>query len=202
MALPYPRYYIDFETINPAVPQWEGTQPYEAVPFQWSCHTELASGELLHGDHLETEGQDSRRPFAECLLDAVAGEGPILIYSPYERRILERLTVVFPDLGVEVRAVIDRMLDLLPLMRAHYYHPAMKGSWSIKAVLPTLAAELSYADVGEVQDGEAAQIAYWALLQPETDPGRRRELDEALRRYCALDTLAMVRVVEALVSPT
>ena len=94
------------------------------------------------------------------------------------------------------------MVDLPPFLRAHYYQPAMKGSWSIKAVLPTLAPDLSYADVGEVQDGEAAQIAYWALLRPATDPVRRGELVEALRRYCALDTLAMVRVVRALVSPT
>ena len=31
--LPYPRYYIDFETINPAVPVWAGTRPYMPVSY-------------------------------------------------------------------------------------------------------------------------------------------------------------------------
>ncbi len=199
-ALPFPRRYIDFETLNPAIPQWAGTHPYEAVPFQWSCHTELASGEILHHGYLETEGKDPRIPFAQSLLRAVAADGPVLIYSPYERRILSALGVAFPDLAPALHALIERTFDLLPALRAHYYHPAMKGSWSIKAVLPTLAPELSYADLGEVQDGQAAQMAYWGLLQPDTVPARRTEIIDALRRYCALDTLAMVRVVRALLS--
>ena len=83
-------------------------------------------------------------------------------------------------------------------MRAGYYHPAMKGSWSIKAVLPTVAPELDYSELGEVRDGIGAQGAYLEFVDPATPPERRAALAADLRRYCALDTLALQRLVEHL----
>lgn len=92
----------------------------------------------------------------------------------------------------------ERLVDLLPLVRAGYYHPAMKGSWSIKAVLPTVAPELGYGGLGEVRDGIGAQGAYLALIDPATPPDRSAALAADLRRYCALDTLVLQRLVDQL----
>ena len=41
LDLPYPRYYLDFESIQFAIPRWARTRPYQQLPFQWSCHTGL-----------------------------------------------------------------------------------------------------------------------------------------------------------------
>jgi hypothetical protein len=193
-ALPWPRYYLDFETIGFTVPVWAGTRPFQALPFQWSCHGEASDRELFHREFLDTTGEPPMRAFAVSLIDALGSSGAILVYSNYERRILNELAAAQPDLAPALRAIVARLFDLQPLARAHYYHPAMKGSWSIKAVLPTVAPDLDYDSLDEVRDGTAAQAAYAEMIDPATAPERKAQLEHALREYCRLDTMAMVRL--------
>lgn len=194
-ALPYPRYYLDYETIQFVVPEWAGTRPYEQLPFQWSCHVEHEDGTLVHQEFLDTTGNSPLRPFAESLIQALGNSGPILVYNiGFERSRTQELATRFPDLADDLNAISDRMVDLLPIARQHYYHPAMKGSWSIKAVLPTIAPELDYSRLDEVQDGGMAQGAYLEMIHPEAPDDRRTKLATSLLAYCKLDTLAMVRV--------
>lgn len=193
-SLGWPRYHIDFETIQFAVPIWPGTRPYDQVPFQWSCHREGASGAVAHNAFLAEGNGDPQRAFAESLLATLGNAGPILVWhAAFERTRLLELAAAYPDLAQDLHAVIARIVDLLPLARAHYYHPDMRGSWSIKAVLPTIAPELSY-DGLEVGDGGMAQAAFLELLHPETPSPRSALLREALLRYCERDTWAMVRI--------
>lgn len=193
-ALPYPRYYIDFETINPAVPVWAGTRPYMQVPFQWSCHVETAKGVMTHCAFLADGQSDPRSPFAESLIDAVGTSGPIFVYNaPFERSRMQELADYYPDLASSLQAATERIVDLLPIAREHYYHPDMRGSWSIKAVLPTIAPDLAYDNL-EVTNGGMAQEAFAEIMQPETLPERRQKLHNSLLLYCKRDTLAMVRI--------
>ncbi len=193
-ALPYPRYYIDFETINPAVPVWAGTHPYMQVPFQWSCHVETAKGEMTHSAFLADGQSDPRRPFATSLIDAVGTDGPIFVYNaPFERSRMQELADYYADLAPALQAAIDRLVDLLPIAREHYYHPDMRGSWSIKAVLPTIAPDLAYDNL-EVANGGMAQEVFAEIMHAETTPERRQQLHDALLLYCERDTIAMVRI--------
>ena len=105
---------------------------------------------------------------------------------------------MFPDIADGLLALVARMVDLLPITRDHYYHPAMMGSWSIKAVLPTIAPELDYENLVDVADGGQAQLAYLEAVDPDTSADRRALLDQALRRYCGRDTMAMVRLTQVL----
>jgi hypothetical protein len=200
-ALPYPRYYFDFETVAFAVPIWAGTRPYQALPFQWSCHIETAPGVIGHREFLADGASPPMRECAETLIDALGDAGPVMVYTNYEATVLRALAGCYPDLAPQLEAIIARLYDLHPLVKANYYHPDMLGSWSIKAVLPTLAPELDYAALGEVQEGAGASEAFLEILAPDTDQDRRETLREALRRYCALDTLAMVRLAQALGAP-
>lgn len=195
-ALAFPRYYLDFETIGPAVPLFAGTRPFEALPFQWSCHIERSRGAIEHAEFLELDGGAPMRAVAESLLATLGTAGPILVYTPYERRVLNDLAARYDDLAAGLLALAERIVDLHPLVRRHYYHPAMHGSWSIKAVLPTVAPDLSYAKLGAVQDGLAAQAAYLEAIDAKTPPTRRAALRRALLDYCRHDTLALVRLVE------
>jgi len=197
-ALPYPRHYLDFETVAFAVPLWAGTRPWEALPFQWSLHSEPVPGELEHREFLDTSGEAPMRPCAETLLRAAGATGPIFTYSGYERTTLAALAARFPDLAPGLDALAARLVDLLPITRAAYYHRDMKGSWSIKDVLPTVAPDLDYGQLGEVQDGALAQLAYSEAIQPDTDPERCDELAAALLAYCGQDTLALVRLAHFL----
>ncbi|MDX9742023.1 MAG: DUF2779 domain-containing protein [Gammaproteobacteria bacterium] len=194
-ALPVPYYYIDFETIQFVVPIWAGTRPYEQIPFQWSCHIEDEDGKIQHRAFLAEGGGDPRRTFASTLIDALGTSGTVFVYNAaFERGCMLRLAEVFPDLALALRAAAERIVDLLPIARDHYYHPEMRGSWSIKAVLPTIAPQLSYSDL-PVADGGMAQEAFGEVLREDTSPERRTELREALLRYCERDTWAMVEVV-------
>jgi hypothetical protein len=198
-GLGYPRYYLDFETIDYVIPRWAGTRPFQQIPFQWSCHVEQRDGTLREEAFLDLSGEAPMRPFAETLLRALGRRGPILVYNQsFEASRMRELAAMFPDIANGLLALVARMVDLLPITRDHYYHPAMMGSWSIKAVLPTIAPELDYENLEDVADGGQAQLAYLEAVDPDTSADRRALLDQALRRYCGRDTVAMVRLTQAL----
>ncbi|MCX7960970.1 MAG: DUF2779 domain-containing protein [Burkholderiales bacterium] len=197
-SLGYPRHYLDFETIRFVVPIWKGTRPYEQLPFQWSLHIEHRNGRLAHREFLDTSGEPPMEKAAAALLEAVGAEGPVVTYGPFERTVLRALAERYPRLAAPLEQLAARIVDVLPLLRAHYHHPAMKGSWSLKAVLPAVAPELGYAGLGEVADGEAAERAYLEILDPATDAARKAKLAADLRAYCARDTFGLRLLVQKL----
>jgi hypothetical protein len=200
-TLPYPRYYLDFETVQFAVPNWTGTSPFQQVVFQWSCHVERTLGELEHREFLDTSGEAPMRAAAEALLEALDDQGPIFVYHDFEKWRIMEMAAMFPDLKPALDAVAGRLVDLLRLTRDHYEHPALNGSYSLKTVLPTVDAELDHAMLEEVQDGLSAQAAYHEAADPETTDDRREALRRSLLEYCSLDTLALVRVAHRFATP-
>ena len=198
-TLPYPRYYLDFETVQFAVPVWAGTRPFQQLVFQWSCHVEERPGEVSHLEFLDTSGDAPMRGAAEALLDAVGDRGPIFVYHDFEKWRLVEMAQLFPDLASRLDAATGRLVDLLRLTRDHYEHPALNGSYSLKVVLPTIDAELDHALLEDVQDGLSAQAAFHEAMEPGTSDERRATLRSALLEYCALDTLALVRVAHRFV---
>jgi len=126
-----PAHFIDFETVAPALPIFAGTRPYQAQPFQWSDHVLHTDGSLDHYEFLADGTADPRRAFAETLLDGLAGAATIAVYSSFARARLHELQVAFPDLAAPLQAVLDRSwVDLLKVVRDHYYHPEFRGSYS------------------------------------------------------------------------
>jgi hypothetical protein len=197
-GLRFPRYYLDFETISFAVPRWAGTRPYQQVPFQWSLHVEGRDGRLSHEEFLDLSGELPARAAAEALLAATRETGPVLMYTPFEKTVLRGMADACPDLRKRLEALIDRLVDLAPIARRHYYHPAMRGSWSIKRLLPTLAPEMDYSRLQGIRDGTEAQQAYLEATAPGTTPERRDEIQRDLLAYCRQDTLAMVEIARFL----
>ncbi len=198
----WPRHYLDFETIAFAVPRWIGTRPYQQVPFQFSCHSETADGEITHDAFLSVDGNDPRRACAEALIAHLSTpssrDGSIVAYNAgFERGCIIALAKSFSDLAGELKAIAARVVDLLPVTRSGYYHRDQRGSWSIKKVLPTIAPELNYANL-EVGDGEAAQLAWREAASPETTTDRRNAIKAALLEYCERDTWAMVVLLRRL----
>jgi len=197
--LGWPRRYLDFETLQFAVPIWAGTRPYQQVPFQWSCHVESRRGKVHHHEFLAEAGEDPRRAFAESLVDVLGDDdGPIFVYyAAFERSRMEELAESFPDLAPALEAAIARLVDLHPLVREHYYHPGQHGSWSLKAVLPAIAPELDYGEL-KISAGGMAAESYRKLLEPELDEAEAAGIRAALREYCQRDTYALVRIARFL----
>ena len=194
----YPRYYLDFETIAPAVPIWPGARPYEALPFQWSCHYEGRPGAVQHADFLDLSGEPPIRRAAASLVRVLGREGPVLTYTHYEREVIRALARHAPELAPALAAIIRRLVDLKLIVERHYYHPQMCGSWSLKAVLPTIAPDMRYTELEEIQDGTAASEGYLEAVDPATPGPRKAELAARLRRYCRFDTEGMVRLAHFL----
>ncbi|MBU2676663.1 MAG: DUF2779 domain-containing protein [Gammaproteobacteria bacterium] len=202
-SLDYPRYYLDFETIAPAVPFWKNTRPYAAVPVQWSCHIDQGDGDgrhesMRHEEFLDLTGAAPMRPLAEALITTLGRDGPVLMYTNYEQQVIETLIDMFPELTEPLRAIIARLFDLHPVVKLNYYHPDMLGSWSIKAVLPTMVPEMDYEKLEGIQEGTAASDGYIEAISDATSPQRKAELERQLRRYCRFDTEAMVEIVRFL----
>lgn len=194
----YPRTYLDFETIAFALPRWLGTKPWEQVPFQFSAHIEDRAGQITHREFLSLDGQDPRRTCAEALVAQIPQEGMVIAYNAaFERTCILRLAERFSDLAEDLKAIAARIVDLLPVTREHWYHRDQGGSWSIKAVLPTISNSGDYAAL-DVADGSAAQLAYLEAIAPVTTEARVAEIAQSLRTYCAKDTFAMVEVVRHL----
>jgi len=195
----FPIHFLDFETVGPALPLYSGNRPYQTIPFQWSLHILNSDGKLHHQGFLHDGSTDPRREFVESLLKAVAPEGSIAVYSHYEKGVLNRLAELFPRHEVQLSNLVDRLYDLLPVVRNHYYHPDFRGSFSIKRVLPTLVPGMDYKHL-EIQDGNAASFAFFEMVNSKTNELQREKIRQALWNYCAQDTKALVQVFSALCS--
>jgi CRISPR/Cas system-associated exonuclease Cas4 (RecB family) len=190
-----PGYFLDFETTSFAVPRWEGTRPYQQLPFQFSLHIVQRDGNMEHAGFLDLSGHDPSRACAVDLIRLCGTQGPVFAYNAgFESRVIRELAERFPELASRLSAIAARLVDLLPIARRHYYHPSQHGSWSIKAVLPALCPDLCYDALDGVQDGNMAQTAYQEAIAPETTRERKAQLQKQLHEYCKLDTLAMVRI--------
>ena len=198
-GLRFPVALLDFETVAPAVPLWDGARPYQQIPFQYSLHIlQEANADPEHSGFLADPGPDPRPALLDSLLPATAGDGSILAYHmPFELGVMRHLAETFPTLRGEIEQRLPRMDDLIKPFRAwHYWVPEMGGSFSIKSVAPALAPDLSYEGL-EIADGQAASRAFERLVR-EAAPGDTARVRQALTTYCRLDTLAMVRVLQAI----
>ena len=199
----YPMYYLDFESIRPIIPLYDGTHPYQQLATQYSLHIQNETGgELIHKEFLAPSDGNPLRPIAERLCKDIPTDGCVIVYNKtFECGRLKELAELFPDLSEHLMAIHSNVRDLLdPFQKGYYYVPAMGGSFSIKSVLPALFPddpELDYHALDEIcQNGGDAMALFPKLkdMNPEDEEKARR----ALLDYCRLDTLAMVKVLSKL----
>ncbi len=189
--------FLDFETINRAVPVWAEVGPWRQVVVQFSYHEQQTDGSYSHKAYLAEGPHDPREELALRLLDATAGAERIVMYSSFERQRIKDLAGWLPHLSAELTALNAKLVDLLPVIRDNVYHPKFQGSFSIKAVLNPLVPELTYDDLAIV-DGMVASVEIARLLFVAHLVKDRDQLRQDLLAYCERDTWAMVRLLERL----
>jgi hypothetical protein len=189
----YPVHHVDVETVMLALPRFSATRPYQSIPVQWSNHIELEPGKVVHQEFLHGEASEPRKLWAEALIESLGEEGSIVVYSAYEEAIMRQLAEAFPEFRSAFKSIAKRLWDLLAVIKGHYYHPAFNGSYSIKSVLPAVVPSLGYDDL-TIQEGGQAAAEYYRMVFIETDWVEQAARREALLRYCARDTLAMVEL--------
>jgi hypothetical protein len=204
--LTYPLYFLDFETMQDVVPQYDNSRPYQQITFQYSLHVvkdpDTICDKQGYGYLAPSDGSDPRRKLAEDLCNHIPRGVCTLAYNmSFERKRIEELAEIYPDLHDHLMDIHDHIVDLIDPFRAgHYYMPAMGGSFSIKKVLPALFPDdkgLNYENLeGSVKNGGEAMTIFPMIK--DMSPSEADAARKSLLEYCNLDTWAMVKVWEKL----
>jgi len=194
----FPMVFLDFETINPAIPRYEKTGPYQQVPFQFSVHRlESLESEFVHKEFLHTDKSDPRPNLIPKLLEACGDEGTIIAYySQFESGRITELSEFSKTHKKQLKALLDRIVDPLPIIRDFVYDDLFFGSFSLKKVAPAILGETASYDEMLVDNGTAAQRAFEELIDDSTSRDRKEELIRASIEYCKKDTLVMGELVK------
>ena len=187
--LSWPVYYLDFETVMTAIPLYHGIAPYTQIPFQYSIHRSAELyGAVEHSEYLADPERDCRRELAENLIRDLGNHGSVMMYTPFEKKIIKELAETYPDLSQELNLIISRLVDLEAIIRKNFYHPDFHGSTSIKKTLPALVPELSY-DGLEIGEGGTAMSEFAYMVMGKY--GREEVLHKRknLLEYCKLERL-------------
>ena len=198
-GLEYPLYYLDYETVMPAIPLFDNTSPYSQIPFQFSLHIQKTpQGNLEHIEFLHQEQSDPRRNLAEALVKSCKKDGSIVVYNQqFEKTRNKELAELFPDLANDILAINERVIDLLTPFRNRYlYSPKQKSSASIKYVLPAFS-DLSYKGMN-IANGSDAMNKYLAFLEGKQTEEESQQMFTDLFKYCGQDTYAMVLLMDEL----
>ena len=197
-SIVYPCYYLDFETVQTAIPLYKDIAPYEQIPTQYSLHIcSKAGGVVEHREYLADADRDCRRELAERLIRDCGSKGSIVVYSNFEKTVINGLVDTFPDLKKELGQIVRRLVDLYIIIRENYYDAGFGGSYSIKKVLPVLVPGMGY-DNMEIDNGLDASAEFAFMSRGRYSREEVVRIREQLKIYCGLDTMAMVRLVERL----
>lgn len=195
-GISYPLYFIDFETIQSAVPMFDNSRPYQQIVFQYSIfRKDSRDAEAVHNEFLGDGKSDPRRVFIENLLRDAGNEGTILVYNvSFEMQRLREIARDFPEYEEGVNKMLPRIADLMvPFRNKAYYKPEMRSSYSIKKVLPAINPDYTYENL-EIQEGGAAGMEYLRIssLQDEEEICKIRK---NLLEYCGRDTWGMAVIL-------
>ena len=191
--LEYPLNYFDFETLMTPVPLHDGLSPWNKFPFQYSIHVDDGK-KLDHFEFLASDNKDPREALVKQLVKDMPSTGSIITFNmSFEKGVIKKLAEQFPKYAKELNSMIDRIVDLQSVFKGfHYYHADQKGSNSLKAVLPVFS-DKKHSDL-EISDGTESFTAFYNKYYL----GKKGVSRKALLDYCALDTLAMVEILNEL----
>lgn len=192
----YPMAFLDFESYQPPVPPYTSMKPFSQCAFLYSVHYQAdRNAQPEHRDCFVPFGTDPRRQLAEGLCRDIPANACVAVYSSgLEKAVVRALAEQFPDLREHLNAIAANMRDMLgPFRDRFYYDRRMEGSCSLKHVLPAVDSELSYHDLQGVQNGEDAMHVYERMGSMQKQ--QREETQQQLRAYCAMDTLALVKIL-------
>ena len=194
----YPLYFLDYETFSSAIPVVEGVKPHAHIPFQFSIHVMAAANipDLQHFEYL-AENAELPQKMVEYMQEIIGPTGSIVSWhKSFENTRNKEMAALYPDKAEFLNSISDRTIDLEDMFKDGYVDIAFGGSTSIKKVLPVIVPDLSY-DKMEVANGTDAMEFFTRMLNSAIGYERKKLRHEMLK-YCKLDTLAMVKIFEAM----
>lgn len=200
-GLKWPLYFLDYESIMPAVPMFDNSRPYQQICFQFSLHVQRTpGGELEHYEYLHDDPKTDPRPgLIKKLIETIGDSGSVIVYNQgFEQGRNSEMARDFPEYAEQLNAINDRMLDLLIPFRARgLYRPCQNGGASIKQTLPAFVPEMSYENLG-IHNGTEASDQFMAFMTGKQTAEETKQMMSNLHEYCGQDTMAMVRLLDVI----
>jgi hypothetical protein len=188
---------LDMEIWSPAIPEYNGTKPFEQIPFLFSVSYK-SDNEIKYKNFIKPIEKDAREEFLKELINALEGFDHIVVFDKnLEDQVLNKLSNLFPAYQKKVKEIKERLVDLAePIQNFYFYHPKFSGNFSLKAIAEIFSETSDYEDL-EVQSGIMAMQKYKQLLGEE-NPFIVTETNDELIRYCNMDTLTCLKFLEYL----
>ncbi|MEX2012323.1 MAG: DUF2779 domain-containing protein [Patescibacteria group bacterium] len=202
-TMQFPLYFLDYETLSSAIPAFDGLRPYQQIPCQYSLHVlETPGGDLKHFEYLHRTNTNPAQELAKSLKENIGSTGTVLVwYEKFEKGCNRDLAKLAPEYKEFFTQLNDRIVDLMwPFSNGWYVDPGFKGSSSIKKILPILVPELKHSDL-DISEGATAQRLWMQAVLDGKEDIDKETLFHNLCEYCKLDTLAMVKIFEAISKP-
>lgn len=199
-ALPYPLYFLDYETFAASIPPFDDFKPCQVMPFQYSVHVmETPTAEPVHVDYLAPEFGNTIPDLCRSLRGHIGRSGTVVVWNKrFEKTRNEEMGKLSPDDEPFLTSLNERMFDLMDIFADQLYVDArFDGSCSIKNILPVLVPTLSYKHL-PIREGMGASISWYRACEPGATEEERTQTRQNLRAYCKLDTLAMVELLRCL----
>jgi len=198
-SIKQPFYYLDFESVTTAVPLYKYIAPHTQLLTQFSIDKTDVAGDILdHYEYIADQTKDCRREITEKFIEYLGLEGSIITYAGFERAAISRLMDIFPDLSEKLSRIVERIVDLELVIRKNYYDINFHGRSSIKRILSVLVPEMDYSYL-EIKEGKDAAAAFALMALGLYGEKKIEEIKHNLLKYCAMDTLAMVRIHQFLI---
>jgi hypothetical protein len=189
-----PFYYLDFESLCPIMPLYPNTAPHTQILTQFSIHKCIEIGKVEQTfEYIADPKNNDEYEAAKKLTDDLGTKGAIFAYADFERRTIARLADEFEDLREKLMAIVARIVDLEEIIRNNYYDIRFRGHSSIKTILPIMIDDMSYDELEISQGGDAA-AAFAFMAMGLYDEDNCSQIRENLLKYCAQDTMSMVKI--------
>lgn len=200
--LVYPLYFLDYETYAASIPLFSGFKPYQHFPFQFSLYVlESADSEPVHFEYLHEFSSDSSEIIIQKLVELIGPTSSIIVWhKSFEQMINNELAERYPEYKIFLQNLNNRIFDLEEIFKKqHYIDPGFHGKTSIKNVLPILVPELSY-DKLTIKEGADASEQWFKMMSNNLNTSEKAKIAEDLKQYCRLDTYAMYKILQFLLS--
>jgi predicted RecB family nuclease len=189
---------LDIEVWMPAIPYYNGTKPFQQIPFLFSMISE-ENGEIKNYSYFKPIEEDLRKDFLERIISETKNFQSILMYDKsLEETVLNQLTELYPEYRNDIAELKNKIIDLAePIKKGNYYHPDMKGNFTLKSIAPLVNQEAGFNNL-DIQSGISAMYIYESLLEQNAIEGEH--IKQQLIDYCEMDALITYQLLNYFVT--
>lgn len=192
--------FLDFESINPYIPIYKDTKPFQHIPYLYSLHIwNEETDTLTHKTYLHDDvGSDPRKDVLFHLQNDLPKGITIFSFNDFfEKLIIQESANAFPEYLDFWESVKSMFIDLaLPFKKLWIYHPSQNGKASLKEILPCFSGESHFGLT--IREGQDANYQYLRLIKKQVTTEEKKRVLEDLIAYCKLDSYGLFLIYRML----